>query len=160
MLIGLSIVLVVATATGDAFERSDIVLQGPADRAIVGAWWQSGWKLCKPAAQLSSTDIDPPIDELVFREDGTFSVTWRGGGAHTSDIPHVFIPDYTGHFTVDPAAGGIRLRIDNGLFVPRDFAGDGAYAINGNELKLARVWFGTRRAKQRSDICELMFARK
>ena len=128
--------------------------------SFVGSWWQSAWKLCKPVAQLTASEADPPIDDLVFRKDGTFSVTWRGGGAHTGDIPHVFVPDYSGHFTVDPVGERVHLRIDNGLFVPGDFAGDGVYRLTDRELTLTRVWFGTRRAKQKPDICELTFTRK
>jgi hypothetical protein len=132
---------------------------GQAAPALIGSWRQSGWKLCKPVAQLAPSDVDPPIDELVFRPDGTFSVTWRGGGAHTTDIPHVFIPDYSGHYSVESGTARIRMRIDNGLFVPRDFSGDGTYLIKGNELTLTGVWFGTKQAKQKPDICELTFTR-
>jgi hypothetical protein len=156
-LIGLSTLFALATMGGGAGARAAGVFQEP---LIVGSWWQSGWKLCKPAAQLSAADVDVPIDELVIRADGTFSVTWRGGGAHTGDIPHVFIPDYTGHYTIESAAGRIRMRIDNGLFVPRDFSGSGTYIVKGSELTLTGVWFGTRQAPQRPDICELTFTRK
>lgn len=102
---------------------------------IVGSWRESGWKLCRPAAQLTAADMDAPIDDLTFRDDGTFSVTWRGGGAHTGDIPHVFIPDYSGHYTVEPVAGRITLRIDDGLFVPGDFSGDGTYATERHDVE-------------------------
>lgn len=128
--------------------------------SLSGSWWESGWKLCTPAAQLTAADVDPPIEDLTFREDGTFSVTWRGGGAHTGDIPHVFIPDYSGHYTTDADAHRIAMRIDNGLFVPRDFRGDGTYAIEGNALTLVHVWFGTKQARHPPDICELTFTRR
>jgi hypothetical protein len=136
------------------------VHQSGTSDAIVGTWWQSAWKLCNPATQLGPSDLDPPIDELVFNADRTFSVTWRGGGAHTGDIPHVFIPDYRGRYTVEPRAGRIQMQIDNGLFVPHDFAGSGAYAITGNTLTLTGVWFGTKQARQKPDICELTFTRR
>jgi hypothetical protein len=128
--------------------------------AIVGSWRESGWELCTPVAQLTAADMDAPIDDLTFRDEGTFSVTWRGGGAHTGDVPHVFIPDYSGHYAIDAVGGRITMRIDNGLFVPRDFAGDGTYALEGNALTLTHVWFGTKQAAHRPDICELTFARK
>ena len=129
---------------------------------ILGSWQQTAWKLCKPVAQLAATEVDPPIDDLVFRSDGTFGVMWRGGGAHTGDIPHVFIavPDYNGHYSIDPAARRIRMRVDNGLFLPHDFAGDGAYSISGGQLVLTGIWFGTKQAPRKPDICELTFARK
>ena len=136
-------------ATGDA------ALQ----QALVGSWWQSGWRLCRPAAQLGPSDIDPPIDALVFKSDGTFSVTWRGGGAHTLDLPHVEVPDYSGRYTLPSTTGAIRMRYENGLYRPRDFSGDGSYQINGATLTLTGVWFGTRQAKTKPDICELTFTK-
>jgi hypothetical protein len=140
---------------------SDIVAIGLA-LGLVGSWQQSGWKLCKPAEQLTKADVDPPIADLQFHADGTFSVMWLGGGAHTTGIPHVFVPvpDYHGHYTVNAAAGRISMRVDNGLFVPRDFSGDGAYILDGNQLTLKGIWFGTKEAKQKPDICELTFTRK
>jgi len=131
-----------------------------ADGPLVGRWRQSAWKLCKPVAQLGPSDIDPPIDELVFNADGTFSVTWRGGGAATGDVAHVVVPDYQGRYTVDASAGGVRMQIANGLFVPQDFAGNGAYTISGNDVTFTGVWFGTRQAKRKPDICELTFTKQ
>lgn len=153
----LALVVVTAPIHLFAADRAD---QAPAAQAIVGTWWQSAWKLCKPVPQMEPDDVDPPIESLEFKADGTFSVTWRGGGTHTGDIPHVFIPDYTGRYTIDAAAGRIRMQIVNGLFVPNDFAGNGAYAISGNTLTFTGVWFGTRQAKHRPDICELTFTKR
>jgi hypothetical protein len=128
--------------------------------AVVGSWRQSAWKLCKPVPQLAATDVDPPIDDLDFRGDGTFSVTWRGGGARTTGIPHVqAAPDYRGRYSVTPATGAIRMQIDNGLFVPVDFSGQGQFAVAGNQLTVRGAWFGTRHAKQKPDICELTFTK-
>jgi hypothetical protein len=138
------------------------VARGQTTPSLIGAWQQSGWKLCKPAAQLSARDADPPIENLVFQPDGIFTIMWQGGGAHTTDIPHVFVPvpDYRGHYTIDQRSRSIRMRADNGLFVPRDFSGDGTYMISGNTLTLTGVWFGTKQAQQKPDICELTFTRK
>jgi hypothetical protein len=52
------------------------------------------------------------------------------------------------------------MQIDNGLFVPADFVGSGTYTMSGNQLTFTGVWFGTRRAKQKPDICELTFTRQ
>jgi hypothetical protein len=133
--------------------------QQAADLRIVGSWRQSAWKLCKPVAQITASDVDPPIERLEFGPDGTFSVTWPGGGAHSLGVPHEFIPDYRGRYTLDAKAGRIRMENVRGLFVPNDFAGSGSYAISGNALTLTGVWFGTRRAKQKPDICELTFTK-
>jgi hypothetical protein len=127
--------------------------------AVIGAWSQTGWRLCKPAAQLAPSDTDPPIDALVFKPDGTFSVTWRGGGAHTTGVPHVDVPDYQGRYEVSPKSGSIQMRIEGGLFVPPDFSGKGTFRLTANQLTLRNVWLGTRRARQKPDVCELTFTR-
>jgi hypothetical protein len=129
-------------------------------QAVIGTWWQSAWKLCKPAPQLARSDMEPPIEALVFEADGGFSVTWRGGGAHTTGVPHVFVPDYRGRYSLSPQTGSIQMHIDNGLFVPSDFSGHGSLRINKNQLTVRNVWFGTKQAKQKPDICELTFTRK
>ena len=129
-------------------------------QAVLGTWWESAWKLCKPAAQLAPSDVDLPIETLVFEADGSFSVTWRNGGAHTTGIPHVFVPDYRGRYNISPESGSIEMHFENGMFVPSDFSGRGSLRINMNQLTLRKVWFGTKQAKKRPDICELTFTRK
>ncbi len=138
----------------ETFDRS-------VQQAVTGTWWESGWKLCKTAAQLSASQLDPAIETLVFNSDGTFAVTWPGGGAHTTGIPHIFIPDYRGHYKVVPSSGVISMQMDaGGVFVPKDFAGEGTFRLDGKQLILRNVWFGTKQAKQKPDICELTFSRK
>ena len=141
----------------------DTVLQGAMDVAVretlAGAWSHLGWKLCTPAAQLGPEDADTPVETLAFADDGTFSVTWPGGGARTTGVPHGFIPDYRGRYDLTPSTGAIRMRIEGGLFVPADFAGQGTVRINGNQMTLRGVWLGTRKAKRKPDMCELSFTR-
>jgi hypothetical protein len=127
--------------------------------ALVGPWRESQWKLCTPAAQLSMADMDPPIERLELRADSTYSVTWQGGGAHTTRIPHTAVPDYTGHYTVRPSSGSIQFTYDTGLVHPTDFAGAGTFEIADEQLTLKHVWFGTRKATRKPDICELTFVR-
>lgn len=131
-------------------------------QAVVGTWRQSAWKLCKPAAQLTASDVDAPIAALIFEPNGTFSVTWRGGGAHATGIPHVAVPDYRGRYNIGSQYGSIEMHIENGLFVPSDFSGHGyfTFGTSGKELKLRKVWFGTKKAAQKPDICELTFTRQ
>jgi hypothetical protein len=129
-------------------------------QALLGRWRETGWTLCTPAAQLTAADYDLPIDELSFHPDGTFTVTWRGGGAHTTGVPHVFIPDYEGHYDADAAHGYLGLRFERGIINPRDFAGDGHFTITATELTLHDIWLGTRQAPKKPNICELTFARE
>src|SRR6476469_586970 len=62
---------------------------------LVGSWYESEWKLCKPVAQLEPDDADPPIEVLEFGADRTFSVRWRAGAA-TVDGVRATSPDYRG----------------------------------------------------------------
>jgi hypothetical protein len=139
----------------------DSLLQAAADRAVmhavVGAWREASWALCHPAP---TADIDLPIDELVFRPDSSFSVTWRGGGARTTGVPHVRVPDYSGRYTFTPATGAIDLHTVGGSFIPRDFAGTGHLSIKRDTLTLHNVWLGTRQALHKPDVCHLIFARQ
>jgi hypothetical protein len=128
-------------------------------KAFVGGWWQSAWKLCQPAAQLTAEDVDPPIEKLVFQEDGRFSVTWRGSGAHTTRLPHAFIPNYSGRYVLSPAFSFIQMSFEPDGYVPRDFSGEGHYRIDGDTLVLQNIWLGTQQAKRKPNICELTFAR-
>jgi len=61
---------------------------------LLGTWRESAWKLCHPAAQLTAADYDMPLDNVTFQPDGTFTLTWRGGGARADGHPS--ITDYQG----------------------------------------------------------------
>lgn len=128
--------------------------------AVIGSWQQAGWALCKPAAQLTADDYDTPIDALEMRKDGTFEITWAAGGAHTSGPPHVLVPDVSGHYKVYPQYGTMEFTMENGLVHPRDVSGRGSFRLRGGQLTLSGVWFGTRTARHKPDICELTFARR
>jgi len=127
-------------------------------QAIVGSWTQSGWKPCHPVAQMTSIDV--PIEDLNLRGDGTFSVTWRGGGARTTEVPPVTLPDYSGRYTITPELGAIHVAFPPGVPAPRDFNGDGSFQIAQDTLTLKNLWLGTRTASHKPDICELTFERK
>jgi hypothetical protein len=127
-------------------------------QALVGAWRQSMWRLCNPVEQLTASDVDPPIDELAFRADGTFSIGWAPDDGHTT-VP-VKTRDYRGRYTTVPTRGAIRIRIEDGNLHPADFSGEGTWAIDKGQLTVKNVWFGTRQANQKPDICELTFVKK
>src|SRR4029453_11190149 len=107
-----------------------------------------------------TTSLDVPIDDLSFRADATFSVTWPGGGARTTGVPHVMLPDYSGTYTIKPELGAIHLNFPSSVAPPRDFSGDGSFGIAQGKLTLKNVWLGTRTASQRPDVCELTLDRK
>jgi hypothetical protein len=135
----------VAKALDDAFYDA-------VSRGIVGEWRQASWKLCSPATQIGAADVDPPIDKLRFDERGIFAVTWTGGQKTT--------PDYSGHYTVAPAAGAIHMRADLSPDAPKDFSGEGTFGLSEGTLTLRNIWLGTKQAKQRPDVCELTFTRR
>jgi len=128
-------------------------------KALVGTWWESEWKLCHPAAQLTAEDVDPPIEKLVIEEDGRFSVTWQGGDARTTGVPYALIPDYSGKYVHQPDRSHIHMSFESGIYTPRDFSGDGYSWVNGDKLVLKNVWLGTYKAKRKPDICEMTFTR-
>lgn len=165
-----SLALITGGSRYDLEPRADVsrlldeAMQRALTSAIVGTWRESGWALCRPAAQLRPEQVDPPIDRLIFGHDGQFSVTWRGGGARVygdsnKAAPHTALPDYSGRYTIQPDSGRVRLTFERGIYQPRDFAGDGFFRINGDTLDLTRVWLGTYEARQKPDICELTFVR-
>ena len=148
----------------DVGKALDDAMESVFKTILVGTWWESEWKLCRPAAQLTADQMDPPIENLTFQNDGHFSVTWKGGGARaygdpTGKVPHTAVPDYSGKYSIQPDHSNIHLTFENGIYTPRDFAGDGFFQIDKDKLVLGNVWFGTYKAKQKPDICWLTFAR-
>ena len=145
----------------DLVSLLDLTINSTLKKAFVGTWSESEWKLCKPAAQLTADQMDPPIERLVFQEDDHFSVTWRGG-AEAPGRPgerFVWAPDYSGRYALQPDHNSIHMTFENGIRVPRDFSGDGSSRITGDKLILNNVWLGTYKAKQKPDICEMTFTR-
>jgi hypothetical protein len=138
----------------------DDIVDRAGKQAVVGTWWQSGWKLCTPASKLAASDMAAPIETLVLKADGTFSVIWKNGGARPTGIPHVAIPDYSGRYGLFPESGSVRMRIDSGISVPPDFSGQGSFRVTTNQLTFRNVWFGTKQATHKPDICELTFTRQ
>jgi hypothetical protein len=128
-------------------------------QSVVGTWRESAWALCRPVARQLPSDVDPPIDAFELRPNSTFAVTWRGGGAHTTGIPHVPVPDYSGRYSFSPSTGTIELQVVGGIVAPRDFAGSGHLGIKRDTLTLRNVWLGTRQAAHKPDICTITFVK-
>lgn len=143
---------------------------------LVGGWRQVGWKLCQPTATLPEGSLDPPLEELQFKADRTFSATWT---------PFETYRDYWGHYRysvtrqgaqaarplpADTAAarlvsgpwfeGTIGLAIEGGNFIPSDFQGTGTFAVAGKQLTLKGARLGTRRAPHPVALCEMTFVKQ
>ena len=121
-----------------------------ATHPLLGLWRQSGWKPCKPVAQMTAENVDPFIQELEFRADGTFSVTWQPFERYT---------DYWGQYRYSTASRVLDMHIEHGNFVPKDFAGHGTAIVSGDTLTLRDVRLGTKQATARPAMCELSFVR-
>lgn len=117
-----------------------------ATHPLVGTWWEQAWKACTPMA---TQGLVQPIRELVFRADGTFTVTWTPFERYT---------DYWGRYTYDVSSHVIDLHLDHGNFVPTDFSGHGSAVVSGDTLRLTRVQLGTKPAGP-SNKCEWTFVR-
>ena len=76
------------------------------------------------------------IGELIFRDDGTFSL---------AKIPFDVSKDYSGTYTIDPKKKRLHLKITEGTNIPKDAKIDNfSYSYNSkNELILTNGYFGT-----------------
>lgn len=146
-LVGLLAIALLAPRTR---AESQAIVRPTSANPLVGYWRQSGWKFCTPVARLTAEQMDPPIDELWFRSDGTFTVTW---------VPFERYKDYWGHYTYDESTGALELAIEHGNYVPRDFVGKGTAKVEGQRLTLDGVRLGTKKAKNRPEVCQLTFSR-
>lgn len=109
---------------------ADVWIDTPASNPLRGYWQQAG----------ATCFEGHVIHQLVFRSDGTFSVTWD---------PFEVYTDYWGYYTFDrPAKGRLSMGIRGGNYVPPAFAGDGQYTITEKDgvrtLVLHGIDFGIR----------------
>jgi hypothetical protein len=139
---------------GDLVNRLEEAFGSAVSGAVQGTWWQSGWKLCKPAATLTRDDVDVPIETLELRKDGTFHLTWGKGirGGHPASTED-------GTWRLDRRIAAFHIAPTDSVLL-RDLKPDGWFSINENTLTLRDVWFGTVQAAHAPDICELTFTRK
>lgn len=91
------------------------------------------------------------IEELVFKADGTFSVTW---------LPFECYKDYWGTYSSDTRTRRLRLNVQGGNNVPADLDGDGTFAIDDSgRLTLKDICLGSKAANAKGAGCGLVFRR-
>ncbi len=91
--------------------------------SLVGYWHETTLE--------NSTDIQ----ELHFKSDGTFGVTW---------IPFETRVDYWGTYKLNKQTGRIKLTVENGNFIPDDVDLDGYVFVKDNgDLEFIEMYFGT-----------------
>jgi hypothetical protein len=62
-----------------------------------------------------------------------------------------------GRYQAMLTGGGIEFTLEEGTEPPRDFSGRGTFKLDGDRLLLHGIWFGTRTATHKPDVCEIAF---
>jgi hypothetical protein len=118
---------------GRAQRQIPVLVYTDAAQPLVGFWKQQSKSDCEPGNTSPQDDV---INEMEFRADGSFSVTWT---------PFEVYRDYWGSYKFDPAAGSLSLQIEHGNYVPGDFRGSGTYKLKDRgTLELTGIYLGNR----------------
>ena len=119
---------------GQATSGIDVYIYRPEDNPLIGTWREDKQLACGSELLVNP---DPLIGELLFRADGTFSVTWH---------PFEIYRDYFGKYQYDMQNGSLELTIENGNYIPGDVDASGSFYIDGdNRLILKDLWLGSSR---------------
>jgi len=120
---------------GRAQRRIAVVVFDEKTQPLVGTWKQQTRSGCTGGKKTASQEeLADPINELEFRADGWFSVTWT---------PFETYRDYWGSYTTDAATGALSLKVEQGNYVPGDFQGTGTYRLkDSNTLELTGIYLG------------------
>jgi len=120
---------------GRAQRRIPVVVYTQENQPLVGLWKQQPGSGC--SRQTDPAGVDS-INELEFRADGWFSVTW---------VPFETYRDYWGSYAADNATRALSLKIDGGNYVPAGFRGDGKFTLrDNNTVELTRIYLGAKRS--------------
>jgi hypothetical protein len=89
------------------------------------------------------------IEELIFKADGTFSVTW---------LPFECYKDYWGTYANGKEKGRLQLKVQGGNHVPANIDGDGTFTLDGGgRLTLRGICLGSKKAEAKDAGCDLVF---
>jgi hypothetical protein len=126
----------------------DVHVYTPEANPLFGIW--------REAAQLSCADgeevaYDDRINELLFRADGTFHVTW---------YPFELYVDYWGRYAYDLEDGALSLEVTGGNHVPEDIDGAGRFRLDeAGRLVLEDLWLGRFQGAEGEPRCGHVFVR-
>jgi len=112
-----------------------------ASNPLVGRYRESGRLACDNGQETSPSD---PIGELVFRADGTFSVTFD---------PFEVYRDYWGTYVHDTTTGTLTLADVSGNYVPSGLDLDGTFTFEESSLVLRDMWLGLRPSSSSAIEC-------
>lgn len=117
---------------GQATAGIDVYIYRTEDNPLIGTWREDTQLAC--GSELLVTP-DQLIGELIFRADGTFSVTWH---------PFEVYTDYNGKYQSDLQNGSLEMTIENGNYIPGDVDPSGSFYIDwDNRLILKDLWLGS-----------------
>jgi hypothetical protein len=118
---------------GRAVRKIVVIIYTDKSQPLVGFWKQQSRFGCQPGELIGPGQ---PIQELEFRADGQFAVTWT---------PFEVYHDYWGSYEADSAGQAVSFKIEQGNYIPADFRGKGKYKLkNGTTLELSGIYFGDR----------------
>ena len=125
----------------------------PEANPLVGRWREKAQTRCD-VEEVTVPDLH--IEELEFRADGTFSVTW---------VPFEIYKDYWGAYSYDLKQGTIKFVVEGGNYVPSDIDGNGTFEISqSGQLTLKNIWLGSKnsehkKSEDRPAVCKIIFSR-
>ncbi len=134
---------------GRRIVSNDVYVETRASNPLQGSWRQVGEIACDGLWERPAQTI---MQELRFRNDGTFTATW---------FPFESYKDYWGFYSFDKPRGRMSLGIRAGNYIPTTFEGDGAYTITEDEthryLRLTGLSLGRPRSDQEGKDCGAVF---
>lgn len=128
---GAKFVVTADIENGRAQRQIVAVVYTDAAQPLVGLWRQLSRSGCVAFNEITAVQ---PINELEFRADGTFSVTWT---------PFETYRDYWGSYQTDLARRSLLLKIDQGNYVPANFRGEGSFRLKDKStIELEGIYLG------------------
>jgi hypothetical protein len=128
----------------------------PESDPLVGNWRETSQVGCDGS---ETGKPEAPVEELEFRADGRFSVTWR---------PFEIRKDYWGTYAYDLKNQTLSLVVEGGNDVPAIMDREGAFSVDQTgRLTLKGMWLGSpdqrrvaeaERGKLRPNICSTVFS--
>jgi hypothetical protein len=133
---------------GRALVSIDVHVYTDEANPLFGFWREAALVDCESGGELPYSDL---IQELAFRADGTFQVTWT---------PFEVYVDYWGNYTYDLDGYTISLQVTGGNYVPDDVGTEGTFLLDrGGGLRFDDLWLGTASGSTADPACGHVFAR-
>jgi len=118
---------------GKRIITAKVYVYTPEANPFVGLWKEDARLDCNSGQWTQPANA---INELKFKANGRFSVTW---------IPFEIYIDYVGNYSFDLKSGKISMEIEDGNYVPPDFKGSGTFEMEGaNTIVLKNIYLGTK----------------